>query len=248
MEIAKKSEEALLEEAIPWYSYSNENTLSSSFSFSKSFIFVTVYEKDDNDISIEVCILPNLFFFFLSCIVIKPTFHLRQPISVLPIVFWQKFTMNVPNAEGTTSPILWIAQRKGSINALKRIVNDATTSILYVTNELDQIPYLFSVKCGDQNMMNFTSNDGQLETFKDSMGRNAVFFSIFSFEASKLLFSGNNTSISELRSDKNKSIAKQTNKQTNRLHVVHECRRFWFPSAALHHFERKGGRCGVCPL
>ena len=98
--------------------------------------------------------------------------------------------LEIRAANEQISPIHWLASRKGSLNALKRIVADSTNSLLYITNDLEQPPYLFAVKCGDRHLMEYTSDSGNLEHFRDGLGRNAVYFSIFSTESARKLFSG----------------------------------------------------------
>lgn len=154
----------LLEETVPWCTFALPLTLCSAFGFTKSYVFVAAVEEG-NSVFLE-------------------------PISVLPIIFWHKYAMDIPDADGTIPPILWLAQRKGNLNAIQRIVQDANTSMLYVTNDLEQVPYLFAVKCGDGAMMEYTSDEGKLEHFRDILGRTAVYFAAFNVESTKLMFTG----------------------------------------------------------
>ena len=65
--------------------------------------------------------------------------------------------------------------------------------MLFVTNEHDQVAYLFAVKCGDIEMIEYTSNGGELSQHRDIFGRNAVFFSVFSLSSVMKFFQGENS-------------------------------------------------------
>jgi len=161
----KKGEErGLVEETVPWCSFPLPGTLCSTFGFTKNYVFIATV-GGDGKLDLE-------------------------PLSVLPIVFWHKFSMNVPDGDGVIPPIIWLSQRKGSLKAVQRIVADANMSMLYLTNELEQVPYLFAVKCGDDAMMEYASDSGRLDDFRDSFGRTAVYFAAFNVESTKRMFTG----------------------------------------------------------
>jgi len=70
------------------------------------------------------------------------------------------------------------------------IIFKYNNSVLYLTNDAEQVPYLLAVKCGDERMMKLTIDGGKLENYEDKYGRNAVYFSVFSHQSAIVLFRG----------------------------------------------------------